>query len=294
MIELFKEHIKLSIEEPHEGYVGTRFDWTGKILQLWWKSVPLCTTELAGSTSVLQGKGFFNEFGIARAIGYNSCQPGDYFPKIGVGMLRKENMKPYDFFHQYDKLPFEFTTETNHESVTFACINRHHESAFYLEKKIGITSTGFCIDYQLENRGKITFNTSEYVHNFLSPGNKPLSDQTQLIIGEAVKASQFSEGLNPDNCLSYFGNQIRWQCAPASDFFFEDISEAAESGSNWTLIDNQLKLTISEQVDFLPHQINLWGRGHVVSPELFKNINLKPGETERWQRVFNINEIEAL
>ena len=67
MIELFNGHIKLSIEEPHEGYVGTRFDWTGKVVQLWWKNTPLCSTELAGSNSFMQGKGFFNEFGISES-----------------------------------------------------------------------------------------------------------------------------------------------------------------------------------------------------------------------------------
>ncbi|WP_430813393.1 hypothetical protein [Carboxylicivirga sp. RSCT41] len=293
MIELFKEHIKLSIEEPHEGYVGTRFDWTGKILQLRWKNIPLCTTELAGSTSELQGKGFYNEFGITEAIAYDTCSPGEYFPKIGVGMLKKENTEPYDFFHQYDNLPFEFTTEADHQSVTFGCINRHSQSAFYLEKKISITNTGFVIDYQLENRGSIVFKTNEYVHNFLSPGNKPLSGQTQLIIGEAVKATQFNDGLNPGNCLTYDGNQITWQCKPESDFFFEDISKVADSGNKWTLIDNQLKLALSEAVNFKPHKINLWGRAHVVSPELFKHIKLLPGETERWQRVFEIKEIES-
>ncbi|MCU4156441.1 hypothetical protein J1N10_10665 [Carboxylicivirga sp. A043] len=292
MIELFNGHIKLSIEEPHEGYVGTRFDWTGKVVQLWWKNTPLCSTELAGSNSFMQGKGFFNEFGISEAIGYDSCQPGDYFPKIGVGLLKKENAKPYDFFHQYDNLPFEFTTRMENLSVTLACINRHPQSAFYLEKKISLTDSGFIIDYQLENRGHLVFSTNEYVHNFLSPGNRFLSKHTQLSIGDEINALSFSEGLNPGDCLSFSKNQISWQCTPVSDFFFENIAQVSGAGKHWTLLDKQLKLALSERVDFIPHKINLWGRAHVLSPELFKNIKLMPGETDRWQRVFEIQEIE--
>ncbi|PWE00147.1 hypothetical protein [Marinilabilia rubra] len=293
MIELSRGYIRLNIEEPQEGYTGSRFDWTGKLVQLWWKDIPMCTSELSGSDSDEQGKGFFNEFGIDKPIGYDETKVGKFFPKIGVGMLRKENNKEYDFFNKYDCLPFEFATDADDWSVTFKCINRFEQYAFLLKKTVTLTENGLVIDYQLENRGKVEFNTSEYVHNFISPGKRNLSDELQLTIGKAIDGKQFSKGLNPNDCLSYSGNKITWKNTPMSDFFFENISEPKEEGFNWRLINKDLNVSISETVDFKPEKINLWGRAHVVSPELFKTINLKPGKTERWQRVFEINEIES-
>jgi hypothetical protein len=246
MIELFRGQVRLNIEEPQEGYGETRFDHTGKVIQLWWKGIPMCTSELAENNSEQQGKGFFNEFGISKPIGYDDTEIGDYFPKIGVGMLKKENNQPYDFFHQYECLPYEFATEVNDSGVTFKCINRDQKYAFHLEKKVTLTDTGFVIDYQLNNKGEVIFNTSEYVHNFLSPGNRKLSNNTQIVVGQDINARQFSNGLNPNNCLSYSGNQINWGNTPGSDFFFENISKPMDNVCNWKLTDINLNVSISE------------------------------------------------
>ncbi|WP_439183848.1 hypothetical protein [Carboxylicivirga taeanensis] len=293
MIELFKNHISLSIEEPLEGYQGTRFDWTGKILQVRWKGTPLCTSELHQESSDLQGHGCSNEFGISRAIGYDTCEPGELFPKIGVGMLQKESREPYDFFHQYPCQPFDFTTKVHPAGVSLFCVNTHPVYGFRLNKTITLCDDGFVIGYEFINDGKEVFITDEYVHNFLSIGARKLSTNCQLKIGKAIRERQFAKGLNPDGCVMRNGNLITWKSTPESDFFFEDVSEPAARGLNWELTDKRLGLSISESVDFTPQKINLWGRAHVVSPELFKGIMLKPGETDTWQRTFKIQELEA-
>ncbi|MBR8534462.1 hypothetical protein KDU71_02740 [Carboxylicivirga sediminis] len=290
MIELAKGHIRMLFEEPGENYLGTRFDWTGKLVQMWWKEVPLCTTEMINSTANQQGKGFFNEFGIDEAIGYSECGIGELFPKIGVGHLKKESDTPYSFAGHYPVMPFQMSFEYNHDSVTFQCINRQVPFPFTLNKTFTIKNDGFIIDYQLQNIGEKVFETTEYVHNFLSPGQKLLSDDIHLSVGTGVDMNQFNAGLNPGGILASNG-YLQFTQTPQSDFFFEYIAEPSDGGQNWCISDKQLNLSISESTDFKPCKINLWGRAHVVSPELFKNINLQPGATERWQRVFEIKEI---
>jgi len=54
------------------------------------------------------------------------------------------------------------------------------------------------------------------------------------------------------------------------------------------LVNEELELGISESVDFQPSKINLWGRAHVVSPEIFKSIKLQPGEIDCWQREYKV------
>jgi hypothetical protein len=53
-MKLENETIRLDIEEPGEGYVGSRFDWTGKITQITFRGRhTFCTeetTDPAGGT----------------------------------------------------------------------------------------------------------------------------------------------------------------------------------------------------------------------------------------------------
>lgn len=288
MIELTNGHIKVLIQEPEEGYLGTRFDRTGKVVQLWWKGIPFCTSELLHDVSGQIGTGFFNEFGMTDPIGYKDCHVGSYFPKIGVGLLQKETNAPYDFFHAYKSKPCEFSEVREENSIIYHCLNKEYDSAFFLEKKITLTEDGFAIDYLLENIGNQNIETSEYVHNFLAPGGNPISSKTKLTFGGKIKDTSFIKGLNPDDIISYEENTIRWKKQPKADFFFEKIAVPQSNQVNWTLINEQLNLGICEIVDFKPSKINLWGRGHVVSPELFKSIKLPPGGMERWKREFKV------
>jgi len=288
MIELAKGHIKVLIEEPEEGYSGTRFDKTGKIVQLWWKGIPFCSAEYKHDSSNSIGRGFFNEFGMTDPIGYENCQVGSYFPKIGVGLLQKENNECYDFFHNYKCKPLQFSQLTRQDAIIYDCLNKEANSAFFLEKKITLKEDGFVIDYLLENIGNQSIVTSEYVHNFLSPGKKMIAQNTKLFFGEKVDGEQFKNGLNPDSVLLYHDRTITWNERPKADFFFEEIAASCKNAPNWILVNEELELGISESVDFQPSKINLWGRAHVVSPEIFKSIKLQPGETDRWQREYKV------
>jgi hypothetical protein len=45
-----------------------------------------------------------------------------------------------------------------------------------------------------------------------------------------------------------------------------------------------IRLAIREAVGFAVQRFNLWGAGHVVSPELFRRIEIPAGRTGRWSR----------
>ena len=54
----------------------------------------------------------------------------------------------------------------------------------------------------------------------------------------------------------------------------------------WTLVHSPSGVTMSESVDFAPSRIAIWGTTHVISVEVFHDINLAPGESTRWQRQY--------
>ncbi len=53
------------------------------------------------------GKGFYNEFGIDTALGFDETDIGGWFHKIGVGLLKKDDTQ-YLFSKTYEIKPAEF------------------------------------------------------------------------------------------------------------------------------------------------------------------------------------------
>jgi hypothetical protein len=288
MITLRNGSAELSIEEPGTGYCFSRFDWTGKIVHFSCNGFTFGTSEIIGGDIHIMGRGFFNEFGIADPIAYEQTSPGGVFPKPGVGYLEKDTDVPYSFIHPYSINPFEFTVINDKDRLLIQCLNRSGDYPFFLEKEILLTESGFSINYTLENRGKHLMETSEYIHNFLSPGQNPVLEHSQLIFNGEVNAFQFEKGLNPDNAILNYGQVIEWLKIPQSDFFYENISQSGKNETAWTLSNQKYGWEISETVDFIPDKINLWGCSHVVSPEVFKKIQLQAGAIDKWKREFKV------
>ena len=61
------KHLKVSIQEPGQGYRGVRFDWTGCISDVLFDGkYSFGTAERKGDNDLeLIGQGFYNEFGIS-------------------------------------------------------------------------------------------------------------------------------------------------------------------------------------------------------------------------------------
>ncbi len=42
----------------------------------------------------------------------------------------------------------------------------------------------------------------------------------------------------------------------------------------------------------MTNKVNLWGNKHVISPELFINLNIMPGESFKWNRTYSVRNLE--
>jgi len=58
--------------------------------------------------------------------------------------------------------------------------------------------------------------------------------------------------------------------------------------AKWEIINKKLNLGMSETGDFKTNAINLWGVPHVICPELFLHISLKPKEFKEWSRTYSV------
>ena len=292
MAHLLKnEYLELKIDLPLENYNSSRFDWTGKITQVKFKNIPISTYEKLDSWEGL-GEGFFNEFGIDTALGFDAAVKGEWFHKIGVGLLKKESAR-YDFSKTYKVRPAQFNVTLGSDRILIDCISEDNKGYSYvLRKEIRLTESGFCIKYYLENTGGKEINTDEYVHNFLAINQEAIGENYQLKFPFQLHQKLFSETVNPENKVEIGTNQIQFNGTPKEPFFFSHLNGESSVDSQWQLINRKSNIAIKESGSFQTSKVNLWGDMHVVSPELFLHISLQPGEIKEWSRTYTIESLD--
>lgn len=290
---LSNSKLKIEIQKPGEKYKGSRFDWTGQITQITYKNKhTFCTneTEVIEKRDLL-GRGLYNEFGIDEPIGYNECSVGELYPKIGVGMLVRDSVGEYDFYSPHEVHPALFSISNDTNSAKFTSkspvINGY---GFELEKTIQIIDNSILINYKLVNIGSKPFSTNEYIHNFLSINDRKLNSDYVLKFPKNLQ--QVGEVVNPESKIVFSEREITWSSELKEQFFFSLIQECNADGASWQLENLQDKIGIMESCSFKPQRVNLWGNKHVVSPEIFFKINLKPNESVIWQRKYEIYELD--
>lgn len=286
---LQNDQVQLHVDLPEDNYQSSRFDWTGKIVRVYYKGLPISGFEFSDQNPK-GGLGFYNEFGIDQPIGFDEIQPGQWFHKIGVGLLQKED-DHYDFQKAYAIRPASFEITATESQVNLICrANPYGGYAYLLEKEIVLQEDGFTIQYELSNTGEKAIYTNEYVHNFMAIHDAPIDVSTQLNFPFAIKQNLFGETVNPEGFVEITKHDIRFSGKPSVPFFFSNLSGGKLVKAKWTLKSDSKKIGISEIGDFETAAVNLWGTGHVISPELFVQIDLDPGKTTSWTRTYRIFE----
>ena len=146
--------LEVAIDIPLENYEGSRFDWTGKISSVKFKSLPLTTIEDTESKDVnFLGKGLYNEFGITSPVGFEETPMGGWFHKIGVGLLKKEH-KNYLFHRNHLIKPAHFDITYKDQKIIIVCKSESVNGYSYiLKKEISISENSFTINYSSPQHG---------------------------------------------------------------------------------------------------------------------------------------------
>ena len=95
-------------------------------------------------------------------------------------------------------------------------------------------------------------------------------------------------GIQIAGALNYAHNEIIFQGSPKEQFYFSNLSGGKNVDAGWELINLEHKIGIRETGSFHTNKVNLWGWKHLISPELFINISIKPGETTEWSRTYKV------
>lgn len=283
--------LALHIDLPEENYRQSRFDWTGKITQAVYKGIHLLGSELGKESTDVHGRGLYNEFGFKLPLGFEEAKRGEWFHKIGVGLLQKDTQE-YDFLKPLKIKPARFEVKAASAQLTIICHSDHnHGWAYVLEKTITLVKNGWMIDYTLKNTGDKTIVTNEYTHNFISIGGAPTDSSLRLSFPCDIRPDTFDETVNPEHLVEIGTRDIRLKGQPSVPFFFSYMGGPVPVTAQWTLENNKVGIAISEKGDFSTNNVCLWGARHVISPELFIDIQLPPERSTHWKRVYGVSEL---
>lgn len=282
--------LRVTIEEPGRIYKQARFDWTGNISQILFEGqYTFCTTETTVNfNSERQGQGLYNEFGIVHPIGYDDCAAGEKFPKIGVGLLTKKCNEAYNFLDTYPVDPFVCHAEREAGWIRYTVFPKECRGySTKLTKKIELSGPSISIDYELENTGRRKILTEEYCHNFIAIGRSPIDEHYTLRVPCQINnPSAMTEAVNPENAVILNSNSLNFNFSPGKDFFFSPLAEFGSKSGEWEITQDLIGMGMKEVTDFIPERVNVWGRKHVISPELFISIDLEPGQIQKWRRMY--------
>lgn len=289
---LKNKNLEIEIDIPSENYNFSRFDWTGKIVEVKFQNIELSSVERTDCQNENYfGKGFYNEFGIDTPLGFDETELGGWFHKIGVGLLKKEDPQ-YLFSKNYEIKPAEFKIITESNKILISCkSNAVNGYSYLLRKEIELHESSFTIKYFLQNTGEKEIVTNEYVHNFTAINKDSIGTNYILKFPFQLQPELFEETVNPELKVDIGQNEIKFNGSPKEQFFFSNLTGNDNVDAEWELINRESKIGISETGSFQTNKVNLWGWKHVISPELFYNISIKPGQSTQWTRNYKVYKV---
>jgi hypothetical protein len=276
----------LFLPDQNDGYYrAARFDWSG---------IVACAS--------LNGHTFFGEWfhhydpmtndavtgpseEFREPLGYDDAKPGDTFVKVGVGVLKRVDDKPYQIGTPFPIVDHgKWTVKVRKDSITF-----HQELhsplgyAYIYEKVVSLdkNTNVLHLTHSLKNIGSKPIDTTVYPHDFFmldnkttGPGmrvhfpfvpvlSKPYPDSVRLDGSTITWLSQMQPHQYPGGPMTGFSDKV-------SDFDF-------------TFEDTDLGIGVEETSDSPLASVFFWTIPTTVCPEGFVGVHVLPGQTQTWR-----------
>ena len=289
-------------------YRGTRFDWSGIVYSLrykgeeyygsWYTRIdPAIYNNIQQVTSdgkgevvtgiASSGMGPSEEFLTDdKALGFDDAKAGGTFLKIGVGVLRRPDDKPYDRYLAYEIVDGgKWKTNISADSVVFTQTLSNPKSGYgYIYTKTLRLLPGkpmMRIGHQLRNTGTKPIVTSVYDHNFFVTNSHHTGPDYAITMPYPIGISR-TQGAD---LFRIEGKKLLFtKLLSTKDMVVTWINGFKPVAKDYSFRVENIRTGIgySVQGDRPLSQIMLWAIFTNISMEAFINLSADPGKEEHW------------
>lgn len=280
----------LMLPDRDSGYYrGVRFDWSGVISKLeyaghsffgvWFPEYdPYLHDAITGPVDE-----FRSDDG---ALGFAEAAPNDMFIKIGVGVLRKPDDKPYSFVRPYQMVseghwivrPYPDRVEFVQELKGI----RNYAYVYSKTVKLDGKKPVLTLEHKLKNTGKRAIDTEVYNHDFYVIDNQPTSPNTVVKFAFTPVAKDDLKG-----AATLEGNELHYtrELQPKRDSVASYMTGYSPSPKdNDVSVENRKTGAGIREIGNRPiSKFYLWSIRTTVCPEAYIKLHIPPGKTMSWK-----------
>jgi hypothetical protein len=285
-------------------YRGTRFDWSGHIAQAKYRGhtfFGLWRTP-HDPANYEHGVGPCDEFGITDPPGYAKAKPGDPFLKVGVGLLKRLDEKPYQFSTTYPVIDGGRWRQGSIGSGENGAFFEHElrtdfDWGYRYRKSIQLIDNqpAFTIRRTLKNVEGNDIKTASYNHNFIRIDDEPIGPSYELELSEPLQAEveapakfdgrrlTFTDKVEKP-LMIYFKGQPKGTERIGGGF--------AERSFDVTITNRRTGGRMEIRHAFDVSELRLWVTSTAICPEPFLKIDLGPAESISWTTTYRLGTVE--
>ncbi|MBC8164906.1 MAG: hypothetical protein H7Y20_03415 [Bryobacteraceae bacterium] len=290
---------KFYLPNAERGYYrGTRFDWSGVIYSLrangheyfgqWFEKYdPKLHDAIQGPVEEFLTDG--------AGLGYAEAKPGESFIRIGVGIVRKTDDKPYERFRTYEILdPGRWTIRPENDRVVF--IHELSDDAGYAYRytktvRLVGSKPEMIIEHALRNTGKKPIATQQYNHNFFVMDGQPTGPEASAQFPFTLKADK---PVNPE-LASVEGGKISYkrELEKGQSVFAEFTGYSGSASEFDVKVENKKAGTGVRIVGDRPiAKLYYWSIRTTLCPEVYIDLQVDPGKETKWKYTYTFYELK--
>ncbi|WPP52937.1 hypothetical protein [Catalinimonas niigatensis] len=281
--------VKLYLPDAKNGYYrSTRFDWSGVISSLeyeghqyfgpWREHDPLAHDAITGPVEAFS------------PIGYEEAEAGDSFLTLGVGMLRKPDEEPYQFYKTYEIVnPGKWKVEKKADRISFVQVLNSEEGYAYVYTKTVRIRPGkaeLILEHSLKNTGEQPIETAVYNHNFFTIDGEPTGPNIVTKFPYSITA----EGQGFGDLIAVKGDQLIYsrKLQKGENVYTPGIEGFSDDAEDYHInIENRktgagVKITSDQPLLKLVY----WASVNTACPEPYTLVKAQPGETFQWTTTY--------
>ena len=289
---------KFYLPDAKTGYYrGTRFDWSGQIYSLrtanheyfgkWFdKYDPKLHDAIMGPVEEFRTK--------EAGLGFDEAKSGDTFIRIGAGVVRRPDDKPYQTFKTYEIVdPGKWTVKHGNNWISFTHQLRDGKGHAYRYTKIirlMADSPKMVIEHSLKNTGKKRIETTQYNHNFFVMDGQPTGPASNVTFPFELKPVRaFQGGIAESN-----GKQISYnsELKPGQSVIAEFTGYGTTSADYDIRVENrQAGAGVRIRGDQPLSKLVYWSIRTVFCPEPYIAMKVEPGREFKWTYDYEFYDI---